>query len=95
MIDNSLYWIVEQVFSKNTEIIYHIHTNKTELLSKERQHLGFENRGFAFGEINKDKNYKVFKKNIPTGYPITYINVGINLDNTANYFTPIQINKQF
>lgn len=71
---------------KNTEIIYHIHTNEPEKLPKRRAMHGFDNRSFwvnderADNELDSINYYRVFKQAVPDEYNVTAVTVGFNTD---------------
>lgn len=43
-----LLWLIGKEIDKNTEVIYHIHTDEPEKLPERRVQYGFDNRGFVY-----------------------------------------------
>ena len=86
-----LLWLIGSEIDKNTEIIYHIHTNEPEKLPERRVQYGFNNRGFRVGderaenELEGIDHYRVFEKEIPEEYHVTAIVVGFNTDGTITW----------
>ena len=86
-----LLWLIGSEIDKNTEIIYHIHTNEPEKLPERRVQYGFDNRGFRVGderaenELEGIDHYRVFEKEIPEEYHVTAIVVGFNTDGTITW----------
>ncbi len=86
-----LLWLIGSEIDKNTEIIYHIHTNEPEKLPERRVQYGFDNRGFGVGderaenELEGIDHYRVFEKEIPEEYHVTAIVVGFNTDGTITW----------
>lgn len=90
--NNQLVWFIGAPITKQTGIIYHIYTDRLDLLPP-RTKTRFENRGFRVGnpcEIGVFGPYRVFAKNIPTEYPVTKINVGFNTAENIVWFKSIQ-----
>lgn len=86
-----LLWLIGSEIDKNTEIIYHIHTNEPEKLPERRVQYGFDNRGFRVGderaenELEGIDHYRVFEKEIQEEYHVTAIVVGFNTDGTITW----------
>lgn len=86
-----LLWLIGSEIDKNTEIIYHIHTNEPEKLPERRVQYGFDNRGFRVGteraenEVSSIDHYRVFEKEIPEEYHVTAIVVGFSTDGTITW----------
>ncbi len=91
----SILWLIGwDKLDKNTEIIYHLHTNEQNELPEHRIQYGFDNKGFntetgsriVLGtEEDSIRNYQVFEKEIPTGYNVTVILVGFNTEGTVTW----------
>ena len=80
---NKLIWLIGADIGKNTEIIYHIRTNRPDLLPESRVKYNSDNRGFYVGgknELERIGRYRVFEKDIPSEYPVTSIILGFNTD---------------
>ena len=76
-----LIWLIGYDIEPTTEIIYHLYTDEPKKLPENRVQYGFDNRGFRPGgenEREKMGSYRVFEKEIPTEYNVTYIVVGFN-----------------
>ena len=86
-----LLWLIGSEIDKNTEIIYHIHTNEPEKLPEKRVQYGFDNRGFRVGpekaenELESINHYRVFQKEIPEEFNVTAVVVGFNTDGTITW----------
>lgn len=86
-----LLWLIGKEIDKNTEVIYHIHTDEPEKLPERRVQYGFDNRGFRVGaeeaenELEGIEHYRVFEKEIPGNYHVTAIVVGFNTDGTITW----------
>ena len=86
-----LLWLIGSAIDKNTEIIYHIHTDEPEKLPEKRVQYGFDNRGFRAGaeradnEMTSIDHYRVFEKEIPEEYHVTAIVVGFNTDGAITW----------
>ena len=86
-----LLWLIGKEIDKNTEVIYHIHTDEPEKLPEKRIQYGFDNRGFRVGderaenELEGIDHYRVFEKEIPEEYHVTAIVVGFNTDGTITW----------
>ena len=86
-----LLWLIGTEIDKNTEVIYHIHTDEPEKLPERRVQYGFDNRGFRVGaeraenEVTSIDHYRVFEKEIPEEYHVTVIVVGFNTDGTITW----------
>lgn len=86
-----LLWLIGKKIDKNTEVIYHIHTDEPEKLPERRVQYGFDNRGFRAGaeraenELESIDQYRVFEREIPEGYNVTAIVVGFNTDGTITW----------
>ena len=86
-----LLWLIGKEIDKNTEVIYHIHTDEPEKLPEKRIQYGFDNRGFrvcaeqAENEFEGIEHYRVFEKEIPGNYHVTAIVVGFNTDGTITW----------
>ena len=84
-------WLIGTEIDKNTEIIYHIHTDEPEKLPENRVQYGFDNRGFRAGterrdnELNHIDHYRVFEREIPQEYNVTAIVIGLNTDGTITW----------
>lgn len=78
--DNCLIWAIGDKLNVGTEIIYHLITDYPEYLPPSRIKYGFDNRGIRVN--NKDvlniSGYDIYKKEIPTEYPIKKIRCGFN-----------------
>ena len=88
---NRLLWLIGTEIDKNTEVIYHIHTDEPEKLPEKRVQYGFDNRGFRAGAERADNEmtsidlYRVFEKEIPEEYHVTAIVVGFNTDGAITW----------
>lgn len=74
-------WVIGGDISPKTEIVYQLYTDKTFLLPQNRIQYGFDNLGFKVGskyEIDSIGRYRVFKKQIPSQYPIKKIRFGFS-----------------
>lgn len=86
-----LLWLIGTEVDKNTEVIFHIHTNEPEKLPESRVQHGFDNRGFRVGaeradnELEGIEHYRVFEKEISEEYHVTAIVVGFNTDGTITW----------
>lgn len=86
-----LLWLIGKEIDKNTEVIYHIHTDEPEKLPERRVQYGFDNRGFRAGaeradnEMTSFDHYRVFEKEIPQEYNVTAVVVGFNTDGTITW----------
>ena len=86
-----LLWLIGKEIDKNTEVIYHIHTDEPEKLPEKRIQYGFDNRGFRVGaeqaenEFEGIEHYGVFEKEITGNYHVTAIVVGFNTDGTITW----------
>ena len=86
-----LLWLIGTEIDKNTEVIYHIHTDEPEKLLENRVQYGFDNRGFRVGteraenELEPIDHYRVFERGIPEGYNVTAIVVGFNTDGAITW----------
>lgn len=89
--DDRLLWLIGTEIDKNTEVIYHIHTDEPEKLPEKRVQYGFDNRGFRAGaeradnELESVDHYRVFEKEIPEEYHVTAIVVGFNTDGAITW----------
>lgn len=80
---NKLIWLIGTEIEQKTEIVYHVYTNRPDLLPEERIPYEFDNLYFRAGgknEVGKIGRYRVFEKDIPSEYPISFIRVGFNTD---------------
>ena len=81
-----LYWLVGSPLDKRTEIVFHLHTNEPEKLPEKRRKYKFDNLGFRAGGKNeltgtmRCGKYRVFEREIPSGYHITAVRVGFYAD---------------
>ena len=86
---DKLLWLIGwEELDKNTEIIYHLHTNESEKLPEKRVQYKFDNRGFRVGtdkEIKSIGHYRVFEDIIPEEYNVTAIAVGFNTEGTITW----------
>lgn len=86
-----LLWLIGKEIDKNTEVIYHIHTDEPEKLPERRVQYGFDNRGFRVGteqaenELEPIDHYRVFERRIPEEYNVTAVIVGFNTDGTITW----------
>ena len=79
--ENKLIWLIGSFIDRNTKIIFQPHTDKRNLnlLPESRIQYGFDNRDFRSGdkcEIDQLSKYRIFEKEIPLEYPITFIRCG-------------------
>ena len=77
--ENKLIWLIGSFIDRNTKIIFQPHTDKKSLLPESRIQYGFDNRDFRHGdECEKEQlgKYRIFEKDIPMEYPITFIRCG-------------------
>ncbi|OPZ48410.1 MAG: VanZ like family protein [Bacteroidetes bacterium ADurb.BinA104] len=92
-----LLWLIGKEIDKNTEVIYHIHTDEPEKLPERRVQYGFDNRGFRVGteraenEVSSIDHYRVFEKEIPQEYNVTAVVVGFNTDGTITWSDSFRI----
>ena len=95
--DGRLLWLIGTEIDKNTEVIYHIHTDEPEKLLENRVQYGFDNRGFRVGaeraenELEPIDLYRVFERKIPDEYNVTAIVVGFNTDGTITWSDSFRI----
>jgi len=96
--DRLLWLIGDSNIDRNTEIIYHIHTDEPEKLPEHRVQYGFDNRGFrvsvdqkAANELDGIDHYRVFQKEIPEEYRVTAVIVGFNTDGTVTWTDSFRI----
>ena len=88
---NRLLWLIGTEVDKNTEVIYHIHTDEPEKLPESRVQYGFDNRGFMVGAENTENelvgidHYRVFEKEIPEEYHVAAVAVGFNTDGAVTW----------
>ena len=81
-----LYWLVGSPLDKRTEIVLHLHTNEPAKLPENRRKYKFDNLGFRAGGKNeltgtmRCGKYRVFEREIPSGYHITAVRVGFYAD---------------
>lgn len=92
-----LLWLIGTEIDKNTEVIYHIHTNEPEQLPENRIQHGFDNRGFRVGaeqaenELASIDHYRVFEREISGEYNVTAVVVGFNTDGTITWSDSFRI----
>ena len=82
-VQNKIVWLIGKEINPQTEIVYHLVTDKPHLLPEWRRHYNFDNRGFRSGDKWEREcigRYRVFEKEIPSEFPITSIRVGFDLD---------------
>ena len=97
---DQLLWLIGTDIDKNTEVIYHIHTDEPEKLPERRVQYGFDNRGFrvdaekAENELEGIEHYRVFEKEIPEEYHVTAIVVGFNTDGTITWNDSFRIEER-
>ena len=96
--DRLLWLIGDSNIDRNTEIIYHIHTDEPEKLPEHRVQYGFDNRGFrvsvdqkAANELDGIDHYRVFQKEITEEYRVTAVIVGFNTDGTVTWTDSFRI----
>ena len=72
-------WVIGKSFDRSVEIVFHLYTDRPDLLPAKRVQYKFDSRGFRVGDKNQCESigkYLVFKKNIPTSYPVRNIKCG-------------------
>lgn len=80
---NRFYWIIGYSLDETNTLICHLHTDEPELLSPDRRQYKFDNidirigRGCELHDLGTER-YRVFYRDIPQGYSITYVAVGIS-----------------
>ena len=90
-------WLIGTEIDKNTEVIYHIHTDEPAKLPARRVQYGFDNRGFRVeterrdNELERIGHYRVFEKEIPEEYHVTAIVVGFNTDGTITWIDSFRL----
>ena len=91
-------WLIGTEIDRNTEVIYHIHTNEVEKLPEKRVQYGFDNRGFRpladeqeSNELESIDHYRVFEREIPSEYNVTAIVVGFNTDGSITWSDSFRI----
>ena len=98
---NRLLWLIgDSNIDRNTEIIYHIHTDEPNKLPDNRIQYEFDNRGFresvdqkAANELNGIGHYRVFQKEIPEEYHVTAVVVGFNTDGVVTWTDSFRVDK--
>ncbi len=87
-----IFWLIGTEIDRNTEVIYHIHTDEVARLPEKRAQYGFDNRGFRppadeqwSNELESIDHYRVFEREIPSEYNVTAIVVGFNTDGMVNW----------
>lgn len=91
-VQNKIVWLIGADIDDKTEIIYLIHTDQPELLPTHRVKHGFDNRGFNIHDKSEQERigkYRVFEKDIPSSFHITFIRTGFNTGKeiTWRYFS--------
>ena len=72
-------WVIGRSFDKSVEIVYHLYTDRPDLLPANRVQYKFDSQGFRVGgkyQCESIGKYLVFKKEIPTSYPVKNIKCG-------------------
>ena len=74
---NGLYWAVKDMASER--FFVHLYTNHPEHLPQKRQPYGFDNLDFRFEarEIETIDDRRTACRELPEGYPIAYIQIGM------------------
>ena len=93
-VNNTLYWIIGIDTTKDFEIIYHIDTDRPDLLPPRRIKVGFDNLGFhsiSQKPVDRFDHYSIYKKNITVEYPITQIRVGFSFFKKPTWFMPFKV----
>lgn len=79
-LNNRLIWLIGGDIEEKTEIIYHAYTNYPALLPASRVKYGFDNMGFYITDQKYEQDsigkYRVFIRDIPNSYPISYFRAG-------------------
>ena len=94
-----LYWLVGSPLDKRTEIVLHLHTNEPEKLPENRRKYKFDNLGFRAGGKNeltgtmRCGKYRVFEREIPSGYHITAVRVGFYADKKMQWQRYFRVGK--
>lgn len=95
--NNNIFWFIGFSIEDKTEIIYHLYTNKPNLLPENRIKYGFDNRGFLFpknkNSYNEFDSYIVIEKEIPEDYPIERITVGFVINGTVTWSDSILLSN--
>lgn len=77
--ENKLIWLIGSFIDRNTKILFQPHTDQKNLLPESRIQYGFDNRDFRSGDKYEKpqlSKYRIFEREIPLEYPITYIRCG-------------------
>ena len=93
--EDNLFWVIGMDIDKNAEIIFHVFTDRLDLLPRNQKR--FDNRGFRLSSRSRMKdcgNYKVFKQSIPKEYPISRIRAGINDSGKIIWFREFPLSNQ-
>lgn len=93
--NNSLLWVIGKDIEKWTEVIYQIQTDRLDLLPEDRKIHRFDNRGFFLHTqkpVATCGKYVVYRKEIPSEYPVTLISVGFNKQGNIIH-RPFHINR--
>lgn len=91
-------WLLGTEIDPDTEVICHIYSDQQTQLPQERVLYGFDNRGFNVSknkqmsnELQKIGNYRVFEREIPSGYNVTAIVVGLSEDGKLTWSDSFRI----
>ena len=84
---DKIVWVVGKELDDKTEIIYHIYTTNPDLLPENRKKWGNDNRGIIAGKVPKETigKYSIYKKDIPTEYPVLRIRSGFNISSKITW----------
>lgn len=91
---DSLFWVIGGDIEKNAEIVFHVFTERLDLLPRGQKR--FDNRGFRPSSRSRLKDcgkYMVFKQSIPKEYPISKIRPGLNNAGKVIWFREFQISN--
>lgn len=95
--ERKLYWLIGTPIDKQTEIIFHLHTDEPDKLPEHRKQYKFDNRGFRPGGKNeltttmRCGKYRVFERDMPAEYNITKVWVGFNTNGKITWNQYFQV----
>ena len=92
---DKIVWVVGKELDDKTEIVYQINATSRDFLPESRQKYGFDNRGFLAGKVPKETigKYTIYKKDIPTEYPVLRIRSGFNLSSKITWTRPFSVSE--
>ena len=95
-VKDKLVWFIGKEITKENLMIYHIFSDDPSLLPGKRAQIGFDNRNFRIGnpcERERIGKYRVFEKEIPSEYPVSYIRTGFNKDDINEWTRNFRISS--